>query len=264
MLEYPVIDPVALQIGPVLIRWYSLAYIVGIVGGWLLIGRMNKRSAVLKKEQYDALMTYGILGIILGGRLGYVLFYNLPHFIQHPSEILMVWQGGMSFHGGMLGTIFAILLFSRIHKVEFFKLMDMMAAVAPIGILLGRLANFVNGELFGRVTDSPFGMVFPHGGPEPRYPSQLFEAATEGLLLFIVLTVLFWVCNSWKKPGLICGAFLLVYGLGRIFSEHFREPDVQIGYFAGGITMGQILSIPMIIYGLYLIFNAKRKYKQKS
>jgi phosphatidylglycerol:prolipoprotein diacylglycerol transferase len=259
MLEFPNINPIALELGPIIIRWYSLAYIAGIVGGWLLIGQMNKQTQLLNKKQYDSLMSYGILGIILGGRLGYVLFYNAPYFINHPSEILMVWQGGMSFHGGMLGVIFAIWLFSYIHKIKFFSIMDMVAAVVPIGLFFGRCANFINGELYGRVTNSPLGMVFPDGGPQLRYPSQLFEAGLEGIVLFCILTYLFWVKKSWKMPGLISGVFLLFYAASRIFIEQFREPDPQLGFFFGNITMGQILSIPMILLGLYLIFNAARK-----
>lgn len=264
MLTYPVIDPVALQIGPVAIRWYSLAYIIGIVGGWWLIGKMNKRANVMNKEQYDNLMTYGILGIILGGRLGYVLFYNLGHFLKHPGEILMVWQGGMSFHGGMLGSIAAIFIFARRNKIKFFSVMDMVAAVAPLGILLGRLANFINGELYGRITTSEFGMIFPHGGPLPRYPSQLMEASLEGLALFLILMFLYWKKECWKKPALVSGAFLIFYGCFRIISECFREPDVQLGYFFEAVTMGQILSIPMIIFGIYLVINAKRKNTGKN
>lgn len=264
MLEYPIIDPVALQVGPLAIRWYSLAYIIGIVGGWWLIGKMNKRANIMNKEQYDSLMTYGILGIILGGRLGYVIFYNLPHFLKHPDEILMVWQGGMSFHGGMLGAIFAMLIFARRNKIEFFKVMDMVAAVAPLGILFGRLANFINGELYGRVTTSEFGMVFPHGGALPRYPSQLFEAGLEGALLLAILLYVWWKKEGWKKPALVSGCFLIFYGLFRIICEHFREPDVQLGYFFEAVTMGQILSVPMTILGIYLVFNAKRKNTGKN
>ena len=264
MLTYPVIDPIALQIGPVLgltiaIRWYSLAYIIGIVGGWWLIGKMNKRAEVLTKSQYDDLMTYGILGIILGGRIGYVIFYNLGYFFHHPQEIFMVWLGGMSFHGGMLGCITAILIFARRNKIKFFRVMDMVAAVAPIGICLGRLANFINGELFGRVTTSDFGMIFPHGGPLPRYPSQLLEAGLEGLSLFLILMFLYWKRQAWKKPGVISGEFLVCYGAFRIISECFREPDVQLGYFFQSVTMGQILSLPMIACGIYIVINAKRK-----
>ncbi len=265
MLEYPNIDPIALQLGPLAIRWYSLAYIIGIVGGWWLIGKMNKRANIMTKDQYDSLMTYGILGIILGGRLGYVLFYNFGHFLKNPHEILMVWQGGMSFHGGMLGTIAAIAIFTRRNNISFFKVMDMMAAVAPIGIFLGRLANFINGELYGRVTTSQFGMVFPHSGDGlARYPSQLLEAFLEGLLLFIILMFLYWKKEAWKKPAFISGAFLMFYGIGRIISECFREPDVQLGYFLEQVTMGQILSLPMVAYGLYLMINAKRKYTAKN
>lgn len=258
MLKYPHIDPIALQVGPVAIRWYSLAYIAGILGGWLLIGKMNKRTKILSKEQYDSIMSWGIIGIILGGRIGYVLFYNFGYFLQHPSEILMVWQGGMSFHGGMLGLIIAMLWFSHIHKIKFLGLMDMVAATAPIGLFFGRVANFINGELYGRVTTSPLGMVFPDGGNLPRHASQLYEAALEGLLAFIILMLLFWVKQSWQKQGFISGIFLILYSLSRMFVECFREPDIQLGYFFEYITMGQILSLPMLLLGVYLVFNAKK------
>lgn len=253
MLTYPNIDPVALEIGPLLIRWYALAYLAGILIGWVYIKWLDacQPQPLLQKKQLDDLMIWGIAGIILGGRLGYVLFYNFPYFAENPAEIIEIWRGGMSFHGGMLGVIIMFYLFSRKEKISFLRLIDLIAAAAPIGLFFGRLANFINGELYGRVTGSPFGMVFPHGGPEPRHPSQLYEAALEGFLLFLVL----FYCARFTKllenrPGTIGAIFLIGYGLARFTVEFFREPDAQLGFLALGFSMGQWLSLPMMLAGI--------------
>jgi phosphatidylglycerol:prolipoprotein diacylglycerol transferase len=196
------------------------------------------------------------LGIILGGRLGYVLFYNPAYFAAHPLEILQLWQGGMSFHGGFAGCVAAVMAFAWRRGISILSLGDLTCAVAPIGLLLGRLANFINGELWGRVTDVPWAMAFPHGGPLPRHPSQLYEAALEGLLLLIVLALMI-RGGALRRPGLILGAFALGYGLARSFCELFREPDAQLGLLWGGLTMGMLLSVPLMIAGVALIWNAR-------
>ena len=245
-------SPIA--IGPFAIRWYALAYIVGIVLGWVYARKILRTEkfwggpAPISVAQFDDYVLWVTLGIILGGRTGYVLFYNLPHFIAHPLEIFQLWQGGMSFHGGFLGCVAAVLLFGWRNKVPVLSLGDVTCAVGTIGLLLGRLANFINSELWGRVTDVPWAFVFPTGGPLPRHPSQLYEAALEGVLLFVVLTLMI-RRGALRRPGLIVGTFAIVYGLARIFSEFFREPDPQLGFLWGGLTMGMLLSLPMIAAG---------------
>lgn len=256
---FPDIDPVALAIGPFVIRWYALAYVVGIVLGYLYVVRMaEKHGPVFTKEAKDNLILFAIIGVLLGGRLGYVLFYQSGYYLAHPLEALKVWHGGMSFHGGALGVILAFAVFARKYKLSYLILMDRITAAVPIGLLLGRLANFVNGELYGRVTDAPIGMVFPQGGPEPRHPSQLYEAALEGLVLFVILYVLTRYTRAPKWPGVISGAFLAGYGLARFGVEFFREPDEQLGFLLMGATMGQLLCIPMILAGTWLMLRAKR------
>jgi phosphatidylglycerol:prolipoprotein diacylglycerol transferase len=260
-IAFPNIDPVAVQIGPIAIRWYALAYLVGFVAGWrycLHLARANPKPP--GPRDFDDFLTWAVIGVILGGRLGYVLFYNLEYYLQNPLQALAVWQGGMSFHGGMLGVVVAILVFSRARGFSPLALGDLVAAAAPIGIFFGRVANFVNGELFGRPADVPWAVVFPRGGPEPRHPSQLYEAALEGLLLFAVL---FWLARRpevRERPGTIAGAFFIGYGLARIVAEFFREPDPQLGFLLGvGATMGQILSVPMVLLGAALVLYARRK-----
>ena len=261
MLNYPHINPVALQIGPLAIRWYSLAYIAGILGGWWYAGKMNLRAKFMNQQQFDAILSWIVGGIILGGRLGYVIFYKPGYYIEHPLEIFFLWQGGMSFHGGMTGTILAIYIFCRRNNLVFFRVMDVAACVSPIGLFFGRVANFVNGELYGRVTNSPIAMIFPNSDHQPRYPSQLIEASLEGILFFIILSSLFWLGNKWQKPSFLSGAFLICYASFRIIAELFREPDVQLGFLVGGLTMGQLLSIPMILLGLYLVITAKKNVR---
>jgi phosphatidylglycerol:prolipoprotein diacylglycerol transferase len=259
MLSYPHISPVALQLGPFAIRWYALAYLVGVLSGWWLVGRLNKKQTppVLGREAYDDIMAWAITGIILGGRAGYVLFYRPDYYFGHLSEILMVWHGGMSFHGGLLGVIAALFLFARKYRIAFLKIMDLLAPAAPIGLFLGRMANFVNGELYGRATGGPLGMVFPGGGDLPRYPSQLFEAGLEGVLLFIVLLALAVRTRLPERTGALSGLFLIGYSLARITAEFFREPDAFISFLPSFITMGQLLSLPMLVIGIYLVIQRK-------
>ena len=264
VLPFPAFDPVLVSVGPFAIRWYALAYIVGIVLGWVYARKILRTEkfwggpAPISVVQFDDFVLWVTLGIILGGRTGYVLFYNLPHFIAHPLEIFQLWQGGMSFHGGFLGCVAAVLLFGWRNKVPVLSLGDVTCAVGTIGLLLGRLANFINGELWGRVTDVPWAMVFPTGGPLPRHPSQLYEAALEGILLFAVLTLMI-RRGALLRPGLIVGAFAILYGLARIFSEFFREPDPQLGFLWGGLTMGMLLSLPMIAAGGAFVLWALRR-----
>jgi phosphatidylglycerol:prolipoprotein diacylglycerol transferase len=263
-LPFPRFDPIAIAIGPFAVRWYALAYIGGIVLGWLYARwiirteRFWGGAAPISIPKLDDYILWVTLGIILGGRIGYVLFYNLGHFVQHPLEILQLWQGGMSFHGGFLGCVAAVLLFGWRNKVPVLSLGDITCAVGPIGLLLGRLANFINSELWGRVTDVPWAFVFPTGGALPRHPSQLYEGVLEGLLLFIILALMV-SRGALQRPGLIIGVFAIVYGLARIFSEFFREPDPQLGFLWGPLTMGMLLSLPMIAAGIGFVLWALRR-----
>jgi phosphatidylglycerol:prolipoprotein diacylglycerol transferase len=265
ILQFPKFDPVLVHIGPFAIRWYALSYIAGILLGWVYAKAIlrSKRAwsgpAPISSIQFDDFVLWVTLGIILGGRIGYVLFYNLPHFLEHPIEIVELWNGGMSFHGGFLGCVLAVILFARRRKISILSLGDITCAVAPIGLFFGRLANFINGELWGRTTDVPWAIVFPAqgAGPLPRHPSQLYEAGLEGLVLFVVLALCIRL-GALKRPGLILGAFALCYGLARSVSEFFREPDAQLGFLWGGLTMGTLLSIPMIIGGALIIFIVLR------
>ncbi|WP_184437045.1 prolipoprotein diacylglyceryl transferase [Roseospira goensis] len=251
-LPFPVIDPVAVEIGPLVVRWYALAYIAGLLLGWLYLRRLGRTPpAVLTGDQADDFLVWATLGVVLGGRLGYVLFYNLPYYLAHPAEILMVWQGGMAFHGGLLGVIVALLLFCRRKGIPPLAMGDLVACVAPIGLFFGRLANFVNGELYGRpAPDLPWAMVFPTADDQPRHPSQLYEAVLEGLVLFALLAVLWRVPAVRRRRGALTGVFLTGYGLARFAVEVVREPDAQLGYLFGLVTMGQVLSLPMIVAGL--------------
>ncbi len=259
-LPFPMIDPVLVEIGPFAIRWYALAYIAGIVLGWLLARRLVALPpAVASREQLDDYVTWATLGIILGGRLGYVLFYRPGHFLAHPAEILAVWQGGMSFHGGMLGVILATLLFCRRQGIDPLGFGDRIAPVVPIGLLFGRLANFINGELWGRVTDLPWGMVFPTGGPEPRHPSQLYQAGLEGLVLLALLLVLVHRPAIRARRGFLTGAFLAGYAVARLIGELFRQPDAHLGFLFAGLTMGQLLSLPMLAAGVWLMARTRAR-----
>ena len=265
-IPFPAFDPVLIEIGPFSLRWYALAYIVGIFLGWWYAKRLvgNQRlwgpaGSPMKPIDIDDFVVWCTLGIILGGRIGYVLFYDLPRYTAHPLEVFALWQGGMSFHGGFLGTVLAMVLFSRVRRIPTWSLIDVIAPSVTFGLFLGRLANFVNGELFGRVTDVPWAIIFPAGGPEPRHPSQLYEASLEGLGLFIVLRILTHRYHKLQTPGFISGAFATGYGVARTFVEFFRQPDIQIGYLAGGLTMGMLLSIPMIFAGIALMVWASRR-----
>ena len=258
-IPFPIIDPVLIEIGPFAIRWYSLAYIFGLVLGWRYCRRLAMRPPKkIKPDAFDDFLLWATLGVIFGGRLGYVLFYQPGYYLENPVEIAFLWRGGMSFHGGLLGVLVAILLFARKLGVNYFALADIVAAATPIGLFLGRLANFINSELYGRVTDVPWAMVFPNGGPEPRHPSQLYEAGLEGIVLFGVLYFL--VRRGWlEHTGAMSGAFLIGYGLFRSFIELFREPDAQLGFLIGPTTMGQWLSLPLIIGGLLILFWSRRR-----
>jgi len=264
VLPFPNIDPVLIQIGPFALRWYALAYIAGILIGWAYARAIIRRPALwggkapMTVADFDDFVLWATLGVILGGRIGYVLFYNLPHFATHPAEVVQLWKGGMSFHGGFVGVVLAVVLFAWRRGIPILSLGDVCAAIYPVGHFLGRLANFINGELWGRPSDVPWAMVFPGGGPFPRHPSQLYEAAIEGLLLLVILAVMI-RAGALKRPGLVFGVFTLGYGLARCFCELFREPDPQLGFLWGGLTMGMLLSIPLMLAGGALIWNAVRK-----
>jgi phosphatidylglycerol:prolipoprotein diacylglycerol transferase len=265
-LPFPAIDPVLISLGPFAIRWYALAYIVGILLAWWYARRLaaNARlwgptGAPMTLPQLDDFVFWAAIGIIGGGRIGYILFYDLARFAANPLEIFAVWQGGMSFHGGFLGMVVAMALFARRRGIPAWSLIDVIAPSVTFGLLLGRLANFINGELYGRVTDVSWAFVFPYGGPEPRHASQLYEAALEGLALFLILRLLTHGYTRLRSPGFISGAFAAGYGAARTFAEFFREPDFHIGFLAGGLTMGMLLSIPMIVAGgAVMIWSARR------
>ncbi len=259
LLTYPTIDPVLIQIGPVAIRWYALAYIAGILLGAHLLKRFNRvASPLMNPKQLEDLIVWAVVGIIVGGRLGYVLFYKPDYYLQNLAEIPMIWHGGMAFHGGLIGVIGAFYFFAKRHSIDYLRLMDQVACAAPIGLFFGRLANFINGELYGRASDAPWAMVFPHGGPFARHPSQLYQAALEGGLLFCVLMLLLKFTKAYYKRGCLAGVFLIGYGCARAFVELFREPDAQLGFLFAHITMGQLLCIPMILVGLVLVQQSRK------
>ncbi|NYT42575.1 prolipoprotein diacylglyceryl transferase [Sphingomonas sp. R-74633] len=254
------LNKVALSLGFFDIKWYSLAYIAGIlVGWWYLLRLLREPGAPMSKKHADDLVFYATLGIIVGGRLGYVLFYGLDRFIQHPLDIFKLWDGGMSFHGGVIGTTLAIILMCRQQKLNWLRVHDYVACVVPFGLFFGRLANFVNGELWGKPADLPWAIVFPGAGDMARHPSQLYEAGLEGVVLFAILWFAFWRTRARYAPGKLVGIFLLGYGCFRFFVEYFREPDAQFDgtIFASFIHMGQVLCLPMIVGGIYLIATAK-------
>lgn len=258
--SFPNFDPIAFQVFGLAVRWYALAYITGLLAGWGYIVLMVRRTPkAMTGEQVGDFFAWAILGVILGGRLGYVLFYMPGYYLFHPIEIFYVWQGGMSFHGGFLGVCAAVILFCRKRKLALWAVSDLVAAAAPIGLLLGRIANFINGELYGRVTDAPLAMIFPGGGPLGRHPSQLYEAALEGLVLFTVLFIAVRFFNARQRPGLTTGLFLIGYGMARIFVEFFREPDAHLGALFAFVTMGQLLSLPLIGAGVWSVFLSRRR-----
>lgn len=266
--NFPDINPVAVDLGPVQIHWYALAYVVGFMTAWWLARRICKWDELQNPghrpntSDIDDYLTWAILGVLLGGRIGYVLFYNLPTYSDNPLEAFKIWHGGMSFHGGVIGVVISLILYSKIKKVPFWRLSDIAAAVTPIGFFLGRLANFVNGELYGRVTDVSWGVIFPRGGDEPRHPSQIYESLTEGVLLFIILFVLIRIPKVRERTGTVSGVFMIGYGLFRFGCEFFREPDIQLGFILNQVTMGQILCIPMILSGcVFYLMAGRRKSK---
>lgn len=273
-IPFPVVDPVAVEIGPLAIRWYALAYVASILVGWWYMLRLvaNGRlwggpgggAAPLEKRDVDDLILWVTLGIVLGGRIGYVLFYNFGYFAAHPAEILQIWTGGMSFHGGFLGVVLAVLVFAYVRGRPVSAMADISAAATPIGLMLGRLANFINGELWGRATDVPWAMVFPFAGPEPRHPSQLYQAAMEGVILFLVLRLLTHRYESLRRPWLTTGVFLTGYGIARIIGEQFRMPDAHIGFLWGGLTMGIVLSVPMVLIGAGVVAFALMRPKRAA
>lgn len=253
MLQYPNINPVILHITDTLqIRWYGVMYLVGFMLAWCVIRYRSKSLPGWEsKERVSDLIFYTAIGVILGGRIGYMLFYALPDWFASPSDLFKIWQGGMSFHGGLIGVFISTWFFCRHIKTPYWKVADIIAPGVPLALACGRVGNFINGELWGKVTDVPWAMVFPHAGPMPRHPSQLYAILLEGLLLFIIL----WIYSAKpRKTGAVAGLFLLGYGCIRIFEEFFRQPDPQYGYLAfGWLTMGQVLCVPMILFGLYLM-----------
>lgn len=256
MLSYPNIDPVAISLGSLKIHWYGLMYLVGFAGAWFL-GRKRSRKIGWSDVQIDDLIFYSAMGVVLGGRVGYVLFYNFPEFVENPIILFKIWQGGMSFHGGLMGVLVAMSLFGRKYNHSFFSVTDFIAPLVPVGLGAGRIGNFINGELWGKPTESVFGMLVPGLGALPRHPSQLYEAALEGFALFMIL----WFYSNKPRPTMaVSGLFLIGYGVFRFSVEFVRLPDVQLGYLAfGWLTMGQLLTIPMLLLGSYLMFIAYKK-----
>lgn len=257
---FPQIDPVLIQVGPLAIRWYALAYIAGLVIGWRLMRRLVQWPPVAATPtQVDDYLTWATLGVVLGGRLGYVLFYQPAAFLAHPQRIFAVWEGGMSFHGGMLGVAIATLWFCRRNAIPLLGFADRIAVVAPVGLFFGRIANFINGELWGRIAPDtlPWAVIFPHAGPFPRHPSQLYQAGLEGLALFILMILLVQKDAIRQRGGFLTGVFLSGYAIARMIGELFREPDAFLGFLAFGTTMGQVLSVPMLAVGVWLIVRSR-------
>lgn len=264
-LPFPEIDPVIVQIGPLAVHWYGLGYVVGILFAWWYARRLveNDRlwpagGAPIQPVDIDDFLLWAAAGVVLGGRIGYILFYDLARYLQHPGDIFAVWQGGMSFHGGLTGVTVAMIAFAWKRGFSPWSLFDVIAAGVPVGFGVVRATNFINSELWGRPTDVPWAFVFPNGGPEPRHPSQLYEALLEGLVLFLILRVLTHSALGLKRPGLVAGAMITGYAAARIFVEFFREPDAHIGYLAGGwLTMGMVLSVPMLLVGLWAMARSR-------
>jgi len=255
VIAYPKIDPILVQFGPFAIRWYGLAYVAGFVAAGLVIARLRRRWVVpLTNEDLLDVLLAAVVGVVVGARLGYVLFYGLSGYLARPIEILRIWDGGMSFHGGLIGVVVAGLIVARRKHIAFLRLADMAAVGTPVGLFFGRLANFINGELWGRVSYAPWAMVFPNGGSLPRHPSQLYEAGLEGIVLLVVMLLL---ARKRRPDGEQLGWFLTLYGVFRIGVEFFREPDVQLGFILPGVTMGQILSVPVLILGVALVIRAR-------
>ena len=265
-LPFPDIDPIVVKIGPLAIHWYGLAYVVGILFAWWYARRLVTTARLwpdgvlpMKPDDLDDFLVWAAVGVVLGGRIGYILFYDLARYLDNPLDIFAVWQGGMSFHGGFAGTTLAMILFAYRRGIRIWTLFDVVAAGVPVALGLVRLTNFINSELWGRPTDVPWAFVFPNGGAFPRHPSQLYEAALEGLVLFAVLRLLTHTFLKLKTPGFVAGAFVTGYGLSRIFVEFFREPDAQLGYLLGGwLTMGMVLSLPMVLAGIWAMATARQ------
>lgn len=273
-IAFPMIDPVAISIGPFAVRWYALAYIVGLLGGWwyarLLVNQPGLWGGTGRRPtqtDLDDLLVYAAVGVVVGGRLGYVLFYNLEHYLAQPAQIFAVWKGGMSFHGGLIGAALGVFLLARRRGLSVLTMFDLASTVAPIGLFFGRIANFINAELWGRpAPDFPYAVVFPGAGPVPRHPSQLYEALSEGLLLFVLLALAVRIAG-FRRPGLVAGIFAAGYAVARGTCEFFREPDPQLGFLfgrevsalEGGVTMGMLLSLPLLLAGLFLIWQAMRR-----
>ncbi len=266
IMPFPDIDPVALQIGPLAVHWYGLAYVAGILLGWLHARRLALKASLWRGDaspitptHLDDFLVWAAAGIILGGRIGYILFYDLGPVLAEPVRAIQIWNGGMSFHGGLIGTTLAMILFARRNAIPMWSMFDIVAAVAPIGLFFGRIANFINGELWGRLSSMPWAVIFPNGGPFARHPSQLYEAALEGIVLFVILNLLIRFAGALKHPGMVSGVFVAGYAVARITVEFFREPDAQLGYLAGGwLTMGMVLSMPMVLIGIAIALRARR------
>jgi len=264
-LPFPGIDPVIVSIGPLAIHWYGVGYVAGILFAWWYARRLVTAPRLwtglpMRPEDIDDFLVWAAVGVVLGGRLGYVLFYDLARYLANPLDVLAVWQGGMSFHGGLLGTTLAIVLFARSRGIGVWTMFDVIAAGAPVGLGLVRVANFINSELWGRPADVPWAVEFPNGGPLPRHPSQLYEALLEGVVLLFVLRILTHSRLKLREPGFVAGAFVAGYGLSRIFVEFFREPDPQLGYLIGGwLTMGMVLSVPMVLAGIWAMSRARAR-----
>ena len=268
IMPFPEIDPVAFSLGPIAVHWYGLAYVAGILLGWLYARRLVSNPALwadgkpaVSVAQLDDFLVWAAAGIILGGRIGYVLFYDFASVAAEPIRLIQIWNGGMSFHGGLAGTIVAMILFARRNGIAVWSLFDIVATVVPFGLLFGRIANFVNGELWGRLSDAPWAVVFPEAGPFARHPSQLYEAGLEGIVLLTLLAIAVYRFGALKRPGLVSGLFVCGYAASRIFVEFFREPDPQLGYLFGGwLTMGMVLSVPMFLIGIWAILRARRAH----
>jgi len=257
LIPYPHINPDIVKVGPLAVRWYGLMYLIGFSASYILVRYQLRRNQLsIRTLDIDSLYLFLLSGLVIGARLGYVIFYNLPSYLENPFEIFAVWHGGMSFHGGLIGSVIAGIIFCRKYKAEFWQLSDLIIVTAPIGLGLGRIGNFINGELYGRVTDLPWGMVFPSGGSLPRHPSQLYECFMEGAVLFAILWIL---KDSQLKSGVLTSLFLILYGLFRFIAEFFRQPDPQIGFILRYFTMGQLLSSVMILAGAGLLFFRQRK-----
>lgn len=257
MIPYPHINPEIVRVGPVALRWYGLMYVIGLLSSYWLVAYQDKKKGLgFGRDFLESLYTYIALGLIIGARIGYVIFYNPAFYAKHPLDIVAVWEGGMSFHGGLIGSVLAGVWYCKLKAADPWQIADLLAATGPIGLGLGRLGNFINGELYGRVTDVPWGMVFPGGGPLPRHPSELYEFFLEGVVLF---TVLWLLKDRVRTPGVLIALFMLFYGIFRFIAEFFREPDAQLGFFLGSFTMGQILSACMVLAGAALLYLRQRR-----